>query len=109
MSEKNVGENLPVGMVSISKMILYLQSIMDNFGDTCVYIRPGVSWGSVALNRQAEDEKTIEEAAISFSEKFKQEHIEMARKIMSHAISTGWTRGTVTPNQEISFIKEEES
>jgi hypothetical protein len=45
-------------MVRISKMIADLQKIFDQFGDTCVYIRRGgVSWGAVALNRRADDQK----------------------------------------------------
>lgn len=45
-------------MVKISVLIARLQSTLDQWGDTCVYIRRGgLSWGAVALNRQADDEK----------------------------------------------------
>lgn len=45
-------------MVRIEKLIADLQSIKDRFGNTCVYIRRGgLSWGAVALNRRADDEK----------------------------------------------------
>lgn len=45
-------------MWKISKLIAELQSVLDRFGDTCVYIRRGgMAWGAVALNRKADDEK----------------------------------------------------
>ncbi|SHJ72347.1 hypothetical protein SAMN05444159_1323 [Bradyrhizobium lablabi] len=45
-------------MVKISALISRLQSTMDQFGDTCVYIRRGgLSWGAVALNRRSDDQK----------------------------------------------------
>lgn len=45
-------------MVQIEKLIADLQAIRAQFGNTCVYIRQfGLSWGAVALNREAEDEK----------------------------------------------------
>lgn len=45
-------------MIQIEKLIADLQSVHKQFGNTCVYIRQfGVSWGAVALNREAEDEK----------------------------------------------------
>lgn len=45
-------------MIQIEKLIADLQSIHKQFGNTCVYIRQfGLSWGAVALNREAEDEK----------------------------------------------------
>ena len=49
----------PVGLMQkVSQMIAYLQNVLNNFGDSCVYVRPGgVSWGAVALNRESEDRK----------------------------------------------------
>lgn len=45
-------------MVQIVKLITDLQDIKERFGNTCVYIRRGgLSWGGVALNRKADDEK----------------------------------------------------
>jgi hypothetical protein len=45
-------------MMKISALIARLQSTMDQFGDTCVYIRRGgLSWGAVALNRRDDDRK----------------------------------------------------
>jgi hypothetical protein len=45
-------------MVQISKLIADLQGTLEQFGDTCVYIRRGgLSWGAVALNRRSDDEK----------------------------------------------------
>jgi hypothetical protein len=42
----------------ISELIADLQSVKDQFGDSCVYIRSGgLSWGAVALNRRSDDEK----------------------------------------------------
>jgi len=47
----------PVGLMQkVSKTIAYFQNILDKFGDSCVYVRPGgVSWGAVALNRESDD------------------------------------------------------
>lgn len=46
-------------MVQINTLIADLKKISEQFGNTCVYIRQfGLSWGAVALNRQAEDEKS---------------------------------------------------
>lgn len=45
-------------MIQIEKLIADLQDIHKKFGNTCVYIRQfGVSWGAVAMNREAEDER----------------------------------------------------
>lgn len=45
-------------MQKISALIARLQSTMDRFGDTCVYIRRGgMAWGAVALNRRDDDRK----------------------------------------------------
>jgi hypothetical protein len=45
-------------MRKISELIVDLQSILNRFGDTCVYIRRGgLSWGAVALNSRSDDEK----------------------------------------------------
>jgi hypothetical protein len=45
-------------MVKVSELISRLQSTMDQFGDTCVYIRRGgLAWGAVALNRRDDDKK----------------------------------------------------
>ncbi len=45
-------------MVQIDTLIADLQKISERFGNTCVYIRrSGLSWGAVALNRRADDEK----------------------------------------------------
>lgn len=45
-------------MVQIGDLIVEMQEIRKRFGNTCVYIRRGgLSWGAVALNAQADDEK----------------------------------------------------
>jgi uncharacterized small protein (DUF1192 family) len=45
-------------MVKIEKLIADMQAVRDQFGNTCVYIRRGgLSWGAVALNRRADDER----------------------------------------------------
>lgn len=45
-------------MIRISKLIADLTDVYKRFGDTCVYIRRrGLSWGAVAMNYEAEDEK----------------------------------------------------
>lgn len=45
-------------MMKISALIASLQSTLDRWGDTCVYIRRGgLSWGAVALNRRDDDQK----------------------------------------------------
>lgn len=45
-------------MVRIDGMIARLQEIQKRFGNTCVYVRRGgMSWGAVALNREADDKK----------------------------------------------------
>lgn len=45
-------------MIQINALIADLQRIRDIFGNTCVYIRRGgLSWGAVALNRRADDER----------------------------------------------------
>jgi hypothetical protein len=45
-------------MLAIDKLIEMCQSIKDRWGNTCVYIRRGgMTWGAVALNAQADDEK----------------------------------------------------
>lgn len=45
-------------MVRIKDLIARLQSTLDQFGNTCVYIRRGgLSWGAVALNRRDDDQK----------------------------------------------------
>ena len=41
-------------MIKVSELIRELEDVRARFGETCVYIRD-VSWGAVALNRQAED------------------------------------------------------
>lgn len=89
-TEAEMREQLEPGMVKISKLIADFQKIKDDFGDTCVYVRPGVSWGACALNRQAADEKAIKENAANFAAKFKPEYRELAEQIMGHAISEGW-------------------
>lgn len=93
------GDSLPSGMVKISKLIADLQSTMGQFGDTCVYIKPGVSWGAVALNRQSDDAEAIENTAASFAATFKSEYSELAQQIMGHAISEGWTHPS-SPERE---------
>lgn len=51
------GGDSPRGrMVQIADLIKELQAIHDQWGNTCVYIRD-MSWGSVALNRKADDDK----------------------------------------------------
>lgn len=45
-------------MTQIDKVIADMQHIRERFGNTCVYIRRyGMSWGAVALNYKADDEK----------------------------------------------------
>lgn len=45
-------------MTPIDDLISELQGIRSKFGNTCVYLRRGgMSWGAVALNRRADDEK----------------------------------------------------
>lgn len=45
-------------MMKIKDLIARLQSTLDRFGNTCVYIRRGgLSWGAVALNRRDDDRK----------------------------------------------------
>lgn len=45
-------------MVQIKTLIADMQSILERYGNTCVYIRRGgLSWGAVALNRRDDDEK----------------------------------------------------
>lgn len=45
-------------MVKISALIADLITVRERYGDTCVYIRRGgMAWGSVALNREADDKK----------------------------------------------------
>ena len=41
-------------MIQIDALIAELQDTQERFGNTCVYIRD-LSWGAVALNRQAAD------------------------------------------------------
>lgn len=59
MAKKNqYGANDMDRMVQIDTFIADMQKISDRFGNTCVYIRRGgLSWGAVALNRRADDEK----------------------------------------------------
>lgn len=96
------GDDLPPGMVKIKEMIADLQSIMDRFGNTCVYIKPGVSWGATALWRRDDAVQAIEETAVSFAGKFKPEYKELAQQIMEHAISEGWTHQFASPERESS-------
>lgn len=42
-------------MVRVSELIDEIKEIRGRFGETCFYVRD-VSWGAVALNRQAEDD-----------------------------------------------------
>jgi hypothetical protein len=49
-------------MVQIDDFIKELQETRRKFGNTCVYIRD-VSWGAVALNREAEDEAAEQKRA----------------------------------------------
>lgn len=52
------------GMRKVSETIAYFQDVINRFGDSCVYIRPGgCSWGAVALNREAFDAKSPEDQA----------------------------------------------
>jgi hypothetical protein len=45
-------------MWKLGELIAKLQSVLDQFGNTCVYIRRGgVGWGALALNREADDKK----------------------------------------------------
>lgn len=45
-------------MVNVSTLIANLQTVLDRFGDSCVYIRRGgLAWGAVALNHRSDDEK----------------------------------------------------
>lgn len=43
-------------MVQIDDLLKELTETRKQFGNTCVYIRD-MSWGAVALNRQADDER----------------------------------------------------
>jgi len=43
-------------MIQIDDFIKELQQIREKYGNTCIYIRDA-SWGGMALNRQAEDER----------------------------------------------------
>jgi hypothetical protein len=46
--------------IQIDKFIAELQEIRRQFGNTCVYVRPGgCTWGAVALNYQADDERAL--------------------------------------------------
>lgn len=45
-------------MVQIDTLIADLKKISEQWGNTCVYVRRGgLSWGAVALNYRADDEK----------------------------------------------------
>ena len=45
-------------MIQIDTLIVDLKKISERFGNTCIYIRRGgLSWGAVALNREADDDK----------------------------------------------------
>lgn len=45
-------------MMQIAELIKRLQNVHDRWGNTCIYIRRGgLSWGALALNRCADDEK----------------------------------------------------
>lgn len=45
-------------MDRIDNLIARMQRTRERFGNTCVYIRRGgLSWGAVALNREADDKK----------------------------------------------------
>ena len=46
--------------MQIGELIDDLTTIKDRFGNTCVYIK-GLTWGAVALNEQADDEKLTRE------------------------------------------------
>lgn len=98
--DQTLGDDLPAGMVKISKMIADFQDIMNKFGDTCVYIKPGVSWGATALWNQSDAKKAIEETAASFAATFKPEYKELAQQIMGHAISEGWVHQFAKPKRE---------
>ena len=55
------GWKLDIGrMERISVLIDELTAIKNRFGNTCVYIT-GLSWGAVALNEHADDEKLARE------------------------------------------------
>lgn len=52
------GEGNLSHMIRIKVLIERLQSTLEQFGNTCVYIRRGgLSWGAVALNRRDDDQK----------------------------------------------------
>lgn len=57
MSDLPEGWKPQIGsMVQIADFIDELTDIKNRWGNTCVYIT-GCSWGAVALNEQADDEK----------------------------------------------------
>ena len=88
------GDEIPSGMQKISKFIATLQDTFEKFGDTCVYIRPGVSWGAVAMNRRDDDEKDISDCVETFTSGLKDKYQGTARDILRHAIRQGWTKQT---------------
>jgi hypothetical protein len=58
MTDKAIEADDMDRMVKIEKLIADMQAVRDQFGNTCVYIRRGgLSWGAVALNRRADDER----------------------------------------------------
>jgi hypothetical protein len=60
-NETPTGVDLPTTKgrkVQIADLISELTGIQDRWGNTCVYIRD-MSWGAVALNRRADDEKAV--------------------------------------------------
>lgn len=45
-------------MWKIADLIASLSTVLERYGNTCVYIRRGgMGWGAVALNREADDKK----------------------------------------------------
>jgi hypothetical protein len=58
------GEVVPGGMKKVSATISYFQKVLEDFGDSCVYFRPGgCGWGAVALNRESFDKLSEEDRA----------------------------------------------
>ena len=66
--ERRVAPALLGTMMRISKLISWAQNIQKQFGDTCVYA-VDLSWGAVALNREAEDKARFSPDGKSWTDK----------------------------------------
>ncbi|GBQ32129.1 hypothetical protein AA13594_2277 [Gluconacetobacter azotocaptans DSM 13594] len=54
-------------MMKIASLIEWAQKIRDQFGNTCVYA-VDLSWGAVALNREADDRKRLSPGKTSWTD-----------------------------------------